>query len=137
MRLHIIIASLAAMTLSLGSCKLGQKYVRPDMSLPENLGVTVTTDTFSIADLGWWDIYTDTILQRLIKQTMEHNKDLRIADARIKELAARKRIEFAGLFPEINGSFYAQKEGLNYGGDNFKNDPEYGLKAAIDRKSVV
>lgn len=131
MRFNIIIASLAVMVLSLGSCKLGQKYVRPDMPLPENLGVTATTDTFSIADLGWWDIYTDTILQRLIKQTMEHNKDLRIADARIKELAARKRIEFAGIFPEINGSLYTQKEGLNYGGDNFKNDPEYGLKAAM------
>lgn len=131
MRLKIILLLTVASTLLLGSCKLGHKYVRPKMALPENLGAMVVTDTFSIADLDWWNIYTDTILQNLIKQTVEHNKDLRIADARIKELAARKRIEFANLFPEINGSFYTQKEGLDYGGHNFKNDPEYGLKAIV------
>lgn len=116
------------LALVVGSCKLGQKYVRPDMPLPATLDAGAPADTFSIADLGWWDIYTDTILQRLIKQTVEHNKDLRIADARIKELAARKRVAFANLFPEVSGSAYVQKEGLNYGGDSYKNDRKTDLK---------
>ena len=49
---------------------------------------------------------------------------MKIAAARVKELAAMKRIDFANLFPQLNGSAYAQKEGSNYGGDNYKNDPE-------------
>ena len=40
-----------------------------------------------------------------------------IAAARVKELAAIKRIDFANLFPQINGRVYAEKEADNYGGN--------------------
>ena len=101
----------------LSGCKLGQKYTKPQMAVPVTLEKGHDTDTFSIADLAWWDIYNDSVLSRLIEHTLEHNKDLKIADARIKELAARKRVEIANLFPTVNGQAYVQKEGLNYGGD--------------------
>ena len=35
------------------------------------------------------------------------------------------------VLPAIGGSAYIQKEGLNYGGDNYKNDPENGLKLSV------
>lgn len=47
-----------------------------------------------------------------------------VAVARIKEMAAKKRISFANLFPEIGGELAGQKEHLNYGGDNSKYTPE-------------
>lgn len=130
MKTGIIITSLL-LACAASSCKLGQKFVRPEMELPASLENTHTGDTVSIADLAWWDIYSDSVLHSLIKRTILNNKDLRIADARIKELAARKRIETAGLLPALNGSAYVQKEGLNYGGDHYKNDPENGLKASV------
>ncbi len=130
MKTRLIISALL-LAFSLWGCKLGQKYVKPQMAIPPTLENGHERDTFSIADLAWWEIYNDSILFRLINHTLEHNKDLRIADARIKELAARKRVELAGLFPTVNGQAYVQKEGLNYGGDNFKNDPEEGLKASL------
>lgn len=54
-----------------------------------------------------------------------------MAAARVKELAAMKRIDFANLFPQLNGSVYTQKEASNYGGDKYSNDPETGAKATV------
>ena len=81
----------------LTSCQLGKHYTRPDLHLPERLD-SMATDTMSIADFRWWEIYTDTTLQTLIRQTLEHNKDMLTAAARLKEMAAQKRIAYANLF---------------------------------------
>ena len=96
----------------LTSCQLGKHYTRPDLHLPEQLDSTAT-DTMSIADFRWWEIYTDTTLQALIRQTLEHNKDMLTAAARLKEMAAQKRIAYANLFPEVKGQLYTDKEAEN------------------------
>lgn len=127
-RLFIICVVLSA---AFNACKLGQKYVQPQLNLPAAFDETSAADTAAFADLKWWDIYSDSLLQNLINRTLEHNKDLLIADARIKELAAMKRVSVAEMLPAIGGSAYIQKERLNYGGDNYKNDPENGLKLSV------
>ena len=114
------------LSLSVGACKLGQKYSRPNVYVPNKFQPEIIADTFSIGDMKWWDIYTDTTLQSLIRITLQNNKELKIAEAKVKEMAARKRIDTANFFPQINGNVYTQKEALNYGGDNYKNDPEVG-----------
>lgn len=111
----------------LTSCQLGKHYTRPDLHLPERLDSTAT-DTMSIADFRWWEIYTDTTLQTLILQTLEHNKDMLTAAARLKEMAAQKRIAYANLFPEVKGQLYTDKEAENYGGDSYESVPEYSAK---------
>lgn len=111
----------------LTSCQLGKHYTRPDLHLPERLDSTAT-DTMSIADFRWWEIYTDTTLQTLISQTLEHNKDMLTAAARLKEMAAQKRIAYANLFPEVKGQLYTDKEAENYGGDSYESVPEYSAK---------
>ena len=128
----IVAIIIAATALSLGSCKLGQKYVKPsNTGMPTAFDPTVQTDTISIADLKWQEVYSDSILQSLIEKTLANNKDLLAADARIKELAAQSRVAKADLFPSITGNAYTQKEALNYGGDGFSNDPEIGIKLSI------
>lgn len=111
----------------LTSCQLGKHYTRPDLRLPERLD-SMATDTMSIADFRWWEIYTDTTLQTLIRQTLEHNKDMLTAAARLKEMAAQKRIAYANLFPEVKGQLYTDKEAENYGGDSYESVPEYSAK---------
>lgn len=111
----------------LTSCQLGKHYTRPDLHLPERLD-SMATDTMSIADFRWWEIYTDTTLQALIRQTLEHNKDMLTAAARLKEMAAQKRIAYANLFPEVKGQLYTDKEAENYGGDSYESVPEYSAK---------
>ena len=98
-----------ALVLLFSSCQLGKHYVRPELNLPQQLDST-EQDTLSLADRQWWELYTDTTLQALIERTLEYNKDMKIAAARVKELAAMKRIDFANLFPQVSGKLYADKE---------------------------
>ena len=121
-----------AFALIMSSCQLGRQYERPELNLPDKLTKQGTTaDTTSVADMEWWTIYNDTALQELITKALVYNKDLAMATSRMKELAAMKRIDFAKLFPEVNASFYNEREETNYGGDNRKADYEHSLMAKI------
>lgn len=121
---------LAMSLMLLCSCKIGQKYKQPEMAMPKNFDGAIATNS-TAADIGWGELYSDTILQNYIEKALDHNKDMLIAVARIKEMAANKRISFANLFPEIGGEVAGQKEYLNYGGDNDKYSPELRANANI------
>lgn len=111
------------------SCKIGQKYTRPDIHLPAE--ILSGSDTFTVDGIPWQSLYRDTVLQKLIYTALENNKDMRIAAGKIKEMMAAKRISFAEQFPEVGARIYGQKERLNYGGDTPKPDPEYGAKLTL------
>lgn len=112
------------------SCKIGKEYTKMEFDMPDKF-LDYTEDTTCWADVKWWEIYADTNLRNLINSTLENNKDMKIAVAKVKEMAVRKKISFADYFPQINAKGYAQNEGLNYGGDSYGNDFEFGLKANI------
>lgn len=114
--------------LSLAGCQLGKHYTRPELELPQTLDGNLSDDSASLADYSWQQIYTDTMLQALIHRTLVYNKDMLMAAARVKELAAMKRIDFANMFPAVGLKVYGEKEGENYGGDNYKPSNEFDLK---------
>ena len=124
-----ILFALAA-SLLLGSCKLGKQYTRPVVDLPERLD-KMSIDSASIADVPWEKLYTDTTLQRLIRKTLEYNKDMRMAAARVKELAAMKRIDFANLFPKVGAITYGEKEGSNEGGHDYDSSNKFYMKGSV------
>lgn len=106
------------------SCKIGQKYKQPDITdMPQTFGYQAS-DQENISDIGWGTLYQDSILQNLISEALENNKDVLIATARIKEMIANKRISFANIFPEIGGEILVERELENYGGDNKSISPE-------------
>lgn len=127
---HILIAAVA---LAATSCKLGHRYGRPEVELPRDYYSRwqAEGDTLSLADRSWWEIYTDSTLRHLIDRTLANNNNLLAASERIRELAAMRRQSTAALLPAVSGQAYGQKEALDYGGDNFKPDPEVGLKAIM------
>lgn len=134
MKTRNIIISLAvtAATPFLSSCKLGHAYQKPVMSdMPAMLSISMPVDTLSLGDMDWHRVYPDTMLSALIERTLVGNRDLAIAASRVREYAASRRIATSKLLPEVSGNAYAQKEGLNYGGDKFSPDPEVGLKAQL------
>ena len=102
----------------LTSCKVGKCYVRPDLHLPDSLAQH--QDSVSFGDQDWKDIYTDSTLRSLIERALDHNKDMLIAAARVKEMAAQKRISTAALLPDIKGKVTAERELENHGGEAFK-----------------
>lgn len=125
-----ILVLLLVSILVLPACKVGKAYTRPEIELPawQDTLVSVYSDTTSIAHLKWWDIYGDTVLQKLIQTTLDNNKDMLIAAARIEELAAMKRVDFSKLFPKLEARGYTDLEATNYGGEGFDTDYEPGIK---------
>lgn len=103
---------------ALSSCKIGKSYTRPDLYLPDSLAQG--QDSVSFGDMDWWNIYTDSTLHNLIRKSLAYNKDLLIAAARVKEMAAQKRISTAALLPDIKGTITGERELENHGGDAFK-----------------
>lgn len=121
---------LIVLALLFSSCKIGKKYTKIELDMPQYYS-EYSNDTTSFSDMKWWEIYADSNLINLIDSTLKNNKDMKIATAKVKEIAALKRIDVANFFPQINGSAYAQNEGLNYGGNDYGNDFEFGVKANI------
>lgn len=125
MTIRYLIAITSIFCIFITSCKIGKEYSRPVMEdMPSNFENDADYESGVPSDIGWSTFYTDTVLQKLIDQALENNKDVLIATARIKEMIANKRIKFAGLFPEIGIEGLANKEFLNYGGHSQKYDPE-------------
>lgn len=122
-----LVVSAGIVVLCITSCKIGKKYVRPELDLPGQIAGS-GTDTASVSTLAWQSLYSDTVLQNLIEKALDNNKDMLISAAKIKEMAAAKRINFANMFPEAGVKLNAQKEKLNYGGDQPKPDPEFSGK---------
>ncbi|MDR1156512.1 MAG: efflux transporter outer membrane subunit [Bacteroidales bacterium] len=94
------------------SCKIGHKYVQPELHLPQTFDSTMQKG--DITRIGWGDLYKDTVLQALIGKALAGNKDMLIAASRIREMIYARRIARADLLPGIGAEAYDQKEVLDY-----------------------
>jgi multidrug efflux system outer membrane protein len=57
----------------------------------------------SIANLGWWDLFKDPLLQDLIRQSLAANRDLKVAMARIDAARGFLGVVRPDQFPRIDG----------------------------------
>ncbi len=93
---------------TLNSCHIYKKYERPDMDVQglfrDTVSVTDTlaADSLNIGDLPWTDIFTDPILQDLIRQGLENNSDLRTAMLQVESAQASFRAAQLAFLPSIN-----------------------------------
>jgi len=87
--------------LVLGGCKLGPDYVQPPVPQPETYRETAPSGE-SIANVAWWDLFQDPVLQDLIQVALDENRDLRVALARISEARARAGFTKADLYPRVD-----------------------------------
>jgi multidrug efflux system outer membrane protein len=88
---------------ALAGCTVGPDYKRPVVQTPP--AWRYASDTAgSLADLDWWEVFQDPVLQRHIRSALEENKDLQVAAARVFEARAQLGVARAALFPEVNGS---------------------------------
>lgn len=122
---------MAAALLALGSCANRRLLRQPDLGDMPAAFDDAGFPRGAGADAGWSILYPDTVLQGLIRHALEHNKDLRIAAARVREMVAAKRIDFAGMFPALNAQAYADREYLNYGGRDKKYSPEIHANLSV------
>ncbi len=85
------------------SCKMTESYKHPSAMADNKLFRDITTtDTTSLGNLPWKELFTDTTLQVLIQEGIDHNLDLKIAMARIKQAQANLRQSKAALYPTLS-----------------------------------
>lgn len=98
----------------MASCNVTKKYQRPDNIVSNNLyRGTTPTDTATIADIPWMQMFPDTALQSLIRQGLDNNLDLQIAVIRIKKAAANLRQSGQAFLPSLSGTASATEKKLN------------------------
>jgi multidrug efflux system outer membrane protein len=92
--------AIGLMTLALlGGCSLAPDYQRPAAPVPDQWQ---NAQTRPAAKLEWKTFFPDPRLQGLIAAALEHNRDLRIAVARVEEARAQYGIARADRLPTIN-----------------------------------
>lgn len=98
-------ALILVVALTLQSCFVAQDYVRPDLDAEtqalyrtENL----PTDSVSIADVSWKNLFTDQYLQKYIEEGLQNNMDVRIALQQILAAEAYAKQGKAGYLPSVS-----------------------------------
>ncbi len=90
-------------TLGMSSCRVYRAYQRPDLPEVDSLyRQSVPTDTASLADLSWRELFTDPLLQRLVDSGLMHNSDLRIAQLRVTEAQASLTASRLAYLPSVS-----------------------------------
>ncbi len=89
-------------TMLFTSCMVGKKYVPP--TAPEGIAYrdSVITDTTSL--VKWFELYNDTVLQSIIKTTLDNNQDLLTAASRIEEARLQSAVIKANMYPQLGYS---------------------------------
>ncbi|WP_161965557.1 efflux transporter outer membrane subunit [Steroidobacter cummioxidans] len=56
------------------------------------------------AALTWWKAFDDSTIDQLVDLAQRHNLDLRVAEARVRQVRAQRRAALANLAPQVDGS---------------------------------
>lgn len=110
-----------ALALFLSACAVGPDYQRPEVDLPKDLGVAQAATP---APAKWWTLFNDPILDKLVDEALEHNRDLRAAAYRIDQARAQFTIERASLSPDAGVGFDANRQRSSER-SNFPVPPEF------------
>jgi multidrug efflux system outer membrane protein len=94
----------AAAALAAAACSFAPAYKRPDAGAPQQYRFAQPNETSSVADLPWWEMFKDPVLQDLIREALRANQDLALAVARVEESRAILGIAKADLYPQIAAS---------------------------------
>jgi multidrug efflux system outer membrane protein len=104
---RLLIGLLAAL---LAACAIGPAYKRPPTNPPSAFrGESGAPSAKSLADLAWWELYRDPVLEKLIGIALKQNYDVRIAIARVEEFRSFVGISNLGSIPQISAGGYATR----------------------------
>lgn len=90
-------------TFLLSSCHIYRNYQRPDGLPTDSLfrEPVAATDTASLGDLPWQEIFRDPMLQELISFGLEHNTDMQTALLRVDQAQAQLKAANLSFLPSL------------------------------------
>lgn len=96
------------------SCKVTKTYQQPNTPKQEAYRSSEQTDTLNMAGMQWSSVFTDTVLQQLIREALAANLDLKIAVERINQSKALFRRTKAAYLPDLKGNVGLKESKLSY-----------------------
>jgi multidrug efflux system outer membrane protein len=96
----------------LSSCLVGRRYTRPEVKVPENYvsgdSLVMTGDTSSALavkdttlNLQWFELFSDTVLNKIIIEALDSNTNLHIAVLRVEQSRSVYKNSKARQWPSI------------------------------------
>lgn len=108
MKKRIILYVICVLALLMSSCNVYKQYQRPEIEAnglyrdPVAVNDTLVADTNTVADLPWQQVFTDPLLQSLIRSGLERNTDLQTAILRVSEAEASLMSSRLAYVPSLN-----------------------------------
>ncbi|WP_421919453.1 efflux transporter outer membrane subunit [Marinifilum sp.] len=144
MRKRYIIISLVMAAFSLQSCFVAKKYQQPQVDIQDQYRNVSTTDSTTLANMPWNQLFTDANLNALIKEALHANLDLQMAIERVIAAEAYYKQGKMGYLPTLNlnanaGNYEASDNspsGIANGG-NGPNYENYQLNGSISWEADI
>jgi multidrug efflux system outer membrane protein len=98
--------AILAMSVLLSACAVGPNYKRAQVAIPASFRAPSPlpqSEAASLADLKWFEVFKDPVLQDLMRTSLELNYDLRIAVANIEAERANLGITRSNQYPTVTG----------------------------------
>lgn len=92
------------LTMAFYSCKVAKPYQQPNSNNPLLYRDQNGTDTISMAGMHWEQLFTDTILQGLIREGLANNLNLKTAIQKIAEAQAALIQAKGAQIPSLSGN---------------------------------
>lgn len=128
-RLRPLAAALIAASL-LGACAVGPDYSRPpvEQSLPAHydgdaMQVADTHNAPNSLQAGWWRQFNDPVLDALVDQALQHNPELELAEARIREARAGTEAIAGSRLPQLSAGASVSRDHLSGNSEVLANFP--------------
>jgi outer membrane protein, multidrug efflux system len=108
-----LVTAICLAAMSLAGCTVGPNYRKPAVQVPteyhglkadaqDQTQAQEQTQAASIADLPWWEVFKDPVLQELIRTALKQNYDLQLATERITYARAQLQVTRSNQFPQVN-----------------------------------
>lgn len=109
---------LVVILITLQSCLVAKDYTTPKLEETQNLYRTdnLPTDSLSMADVSWKNLFTDSYLNQYIEEGLQNNIDIRIAIQQILAAEAYLKQGKMGYFPTLNGNASASRSYISKNG---------------------
>ena len=95
------IIAVALLPVLFTGCAVGPKYARPAVQPPASFYAEQQATANSAADMAWWDLFKDPVLQDLIREALKNNYDLQLAVARVEQERALLGVSRSQYYPQV------------------------------------
>lgn len=95
---------------ALSACAIGPNYRRPAIDMPPAYhGAESAASPESIADVPWWSLFQDPVLESLIDEALTNGYDMRIVATRVEQARYAVGVTRADLLPQASYEGSAQR----------------------------